>query len=283
MAVLTGRLYVNAPNPVVRRPGLFDAATGPLDLPVVAREGGIQYQTSVCELPQCYSVECQTDGGRDTKTFPSGPTTITGDPFVVYSEISCSPVGMTDEQLQRYLYERLTAGEQATVERVFSLQSCQQAPGLSNNAAVVTVTGAAVDPVKALSILEQTLANSYGLPATIHIPMALAAYFADLHLICYEVGTPNNKVYYSSAGNKLVFGNYAGNTPAGAAPAANQAWIYATGQVAIWRDSDTFATNRAMTLNRTTNLVTAVMERFYVVSFDCMVLAAQTTLTGVVV
>jgi len=278
MAVLTGRVFLpNSPNPVVRRPGLFDAATGPLDLPINAREGGLQYQTAVCELPACYEVLCQDNGGRGTKSFLTGPSTITGDPFIVYSEITCSPVGMTDEQLQKYLYDRLTAGEQSTVENVFSRQSCGQAPGLSNNAAVVTVTAAAVDPVKSLSLLEAALAASYGMSGIIHVPMALAAYYTDLFLVEKE-----GNLWYTRGGNKVVFGNYAGRTPVDAAPAANETWVYATGQVAIWRDSETFATNRAMTLNRTTNKVTAVMERTYVVDFDCLVLAAQTKITGVV-
>lgn len=278
MASLTGPVYVSAPNPVVRRPGLFDAATGPLDLPEHARLGGLNYQTAVCELPDCYEVLCQTSGSRGTKSFDTGPSTITGLPFIVYSEIECSPVGMSDEQLQRYLFDRLSAGEQATVENVFSLQACGQAPGLSNNASVVTVTtGTAIDPVAALSRLEVQLASSYGLPGIIHVPIALGAYFAYLHLVQKQ-----GNVWYTHVGNKVVFGNYAGNSPAGAAPAAGEVWMYATGQVAIWRDSEVFTTDRAMTLTRTTNVVTAVMERTYVVGFDCVVAGAQTDATGVV-
>lgn len=279
MAVLTGRVFLpGSPNPVVRRPGLFDAATGPLDLPVHARIGGLQYQTAVCDLPDCYEVECQAD--HNSKTFDAGPDTITGDPFVVYSEVSCSPVGMTDEQLRRYLFDRLSAGEQATVEQTFSRQLCGQAPGLSGNASAVTVTTAASDPVLALALLEQGLAGSYGLPGTIHAPIVMSAYFAYHHLVD-KVGA----VWYTHAGNKVVFGNYAGRTPLDAAPAAGETWMYATGQVAVWRTSDAelFATDRAMTLNRTTNLVTAVMEREYVVTFDCGIYAAQTDITGVVV
>src|SRR5262245_17716730 len=121
MAVLTGRETLSqTPNPLAVRPGLFDAAVGPLPLSVHARIGGNQYQTGVCGDLEGYSVLCQTDGGRGTKTFDDSPSTVTGDPFVVYSSISCSPVGMTDQQLQQYLDQQLRAQEQAKVESIFS-------------------------------------------------------------------------------------------------------------------------------------------------------------------
>lgn len=277
MAIVTGPVYLPAPNPVVRRPGLFDAATGPLELPVHARIGGLQYQTSVCDLTDCYEVECLS--GHNTKTFSDGPTTIQGNPFIVLSTVSCSPVGMDDAQLQRYLFDRLVASEQSTVEATFSDQACGQAPGLSNNADVVTVTTGAVDPVAALSALEAQLASVYGLPGIVHAPIALGAYFANLHLV-----EKQGQVWYTRVGNKVVFGNYSGNDPDGAAPSAGETWMYITGQVAVYRtpDSEIFSTNRMQTLARTTNLVTAVMERDYVVTFDCAVAAAQTEITGVV-
>lgn len=280
MAVLTGRETLSqSPNRVNVRPGLFNAAMGPLPLSMHARIGGNQYLTGVCGDVECYSVLCQTDGGRGTKTFDDAPVTVTGDPFVVYSSITCSPVGMTDQQLQTYLSDQLIANEQAKVESVFSDQSCGQAPGLANNASVTTVTAAAVDPVESLSLLENGLAAVYGQVGVIHVPIIMAAYYSNLHLT--ERYDANERCWYTHAGNKVVFGNYSGKTPAGAAPTADQVYVYATGQVTVWRDSEVFTTDRAMTLQRTNNKVTAVMERTYVVSFECAVLAAQTKLTAV--
>jgi hypothetical protein len=238
----------------------------------------LQYQIATCDLPSCYEVECQAD--HNTKTLTGEVTTITGNPFIVYSSVLCSPVGMTDEQLYQYLYTKLVAGEQAVVERVFSLQSCAQSPGLSNNADVTTVTTGPVDLVNAISQLETAFYAAHGLPGTLHMPAALGSYLFYMH----QLDRDSRGIWRTAMGTAVSLGNYAGNTPAGAAPAAGEVWVYMTGQVAIWRtpDSDLMVTNRAETLTRTTNTVTAVMEREYVVTFDCLVLAAQVDITGVV-
>jgi hypothetical protein len=281
MASLTGRVYVPWPNALVPRPGLFQVATGPLDLPVRGRIGGLQYETGTCAIPDCYEVECQAT--HNSKSLDNLKTTVTADPFVVYSSLLCAPVGLTDQRVHDFLYQQLAGGEQAVVESTFSQQACAQAPGLANNAAVVNLTptpGTPVDPVKAVSLLENWLYARYGLPGVLHIPAALDAYFDFLHLGCED----SRGNWHTRMGTKMSFGNYAGLTPAGAAPAAGETFMYITGQVAIWRtgDADLFVTSIADTLNRTTNQVTAVMEREYVVSFDCFVAAVETKLTGVV-
>ena len=94
MASLTGPVYVPAPNPVVPRYGLFRVATGPLDLPQNARQGGLQYEISTCNLPTGYEVECQDS--HNTKVIETGITTVTGAPFVVYSAVRCDTVGLVN-------------------------------------------------------------------------------------------------------------------------------------------------------------------------------------------
>lgn len=279
MGVVSGRVYVPWPNALVPRPGLFQVATGPLDLPTHARIGGLQYETSTCAFPSCYTVNCLSSHG--SKTLTNQRSLILGDPFLVYSSIDCAPVGLTDERLHSFLYEELVAAEQAVVERTFSTQACEQAPGLANNAGVVTLTsGTAVDPVKAVSLLEDWLYARYGLPGVLHVPAALTSYFDFLWL-----GDQDNRgAWKTRMGTAISYGNYAGATPAGVAPAAGETWLYITGQVAVWRtpDSDLFYTTIAEVLNRTNNQLTAVMEREYVVTFDCFIAAVQTKLTGVV-
>lgn len=278
MAVLTGRVTLDqSPNPVVPRYGLFTVANGPLALDVHARLGGLQYQTTVCDLPACYTVECQTDGGRDTKSWTGmGPDLILGDPFIIYSALLCGTVGLDDARIKTFLYDRLRGGEQASVENVFSRQSCGQAPGLSNNAAAVDL-GTAANVVDAVSALENGLYANYGMPGVLHVPKLAAAYFASNHLIHRD-----GPIWRTDMGTAVSFGNYAGLDPAGGAPAAGATVIYITGQTTVWRtaDSDLFVTTMAETLNRTTNTVTAVMEREYVVAFDCYVAGIETTLVA---
>jgi hypothetical protein len=80
----------------------------------------------------------------------------------------------------------------------------------------------------------------------------------------------------------VSFGNYAGTGPTGQVPAAGDTWIYITGQVAVWRtpDSELFVPSMGQIINRSTNVLNIVMEREYVVSYDCYIAAVQVTLTN---
>ena len=282
MAALNGPVVLDSgPNPLISRSQFFAVSTGPLDLMGdlrPARAGGIEYQIAHCDLPSCYEVECID--AHNTKTLTNGFTLITADPFVVYSDILCTPVGLTDERLKKALYEQLVMGEQARVEAVFSQQACGQAPGLANNAAAVDL-GAAVDIVQAVSELEGFLYDQYSAPGVLHVPYRFAAYFENLHL---AERMDSSGIWRTKLDTKVNFGNYSGLSPTGGDPAAGTAYIYITGQTVVWRtpDSDLFVTSRREVLNRTTNQLTAVMEREYVVAFDCAVAGMSAPTSGVV-
>lgn len=279
MAVLTGPVLIPvAPNPVISRSQFFTISTGPLDLPRPARSGGIQYQISHCNLPSCYEVECQAD--HNTKTLNNTKTTISGNPFVIYADELCTPVGLTDDELRQDLYNQLIAGEAATVEATFGAQLCGQAPGLANNAAVNSLT-LATSIVDAVSRLEADLYANYGVPGVLHVPYRFGAYFEYLHLGEYH---DNKGICRTKLGTAINFGNYPGLSPVGAAPGAGNMWIYITGQTVVWRtpDAELFVTSRRDILNRTTNQLTGVMEREYVVAFDCRVSAVETPIAGAV-
>jgi hypothetical protein len=272
MASITGQLYVPAPNPITPRYGLFQVATGPLDLPTPARLGGVQYEIATCQLPLPYTVACQTD--RSSKTLTATTTTVTGSPFVVYSAISCSMVGLTQERLSGFLMDQLRAGEQAVVENAFSSSSNGIAPGLANNPAVVNL-GTAVDVISATGQLEAWLYARYGIPGIIHVPARAAAYFSNAYII-----EKDQRIWRTDMGTAVSFGNYAGQGPTGQVPATGTTWVYITGQMAVWRtpDGDLFSPPIGEVLNRATNVVTSVMEREYVISFDCFVAAILVTL-----
>jgi hypothetical protein len=276
MASLTGPVYVPAPNPAVPRYGLFNVATGPLDLPINARSGGVQYEISNCVLPVGYEINCQASHAE--KVISSGVTVVTGAPFVVYSAIRCDTVGLVnwdDERVKKFLYDQLVAGEQATVESIFSTQGFGQFPGLSGNAAVVNL-GSAIGIVRAVGMLESWLYGRYGRPGVIHAPMLAAPYFTGSHVVLKE----QDNVWRTDTKTAVSFGNYAGLGPTGQAAGAGNAWLYITGQVAIWRtpDSQLFVPPMGQVINRTTNVITTVMEREYVLTFDCYVAAVEVTL-----
>lgn len=277
MAALNGPVYVQAPNPTIPRYGLFAVATGPLDIPVHARIGGVEYQLSTCALPNGYEVNCLAE--HDQKTFGQDIDTNTGYPFVVYSGLECGLAGLTNwgqEKIQRYLFDQLTAGEQATVENIFSLSGFGQTTGLANNPATVNL-GTATDLVDAVSTLESWLYARYGLPGVLHVPMAAAAYVKEAHLV--EKDSPTD-VWKTAPGTKVSFGNYAGVNPTGGPAAAGTTWVYISGQVAIWRtpDSALLEIPYRQVINRATNTIDMVLEREYVVTYDCFVAGVEATL-----
>lgn len=277
MVALNGPVYVPAPNPVVPRYGLFNVATGPLDLPTNARIGGLQYEISTCTLPQGYEVACLES--HASKAVTGDITTQVGAPFIVFSSVDCSPVGLANwgqERVAKFLYEQLVAGEQAAVERIVSQSTFGESPGLANNAAVVNL-GTAQGPVRAFAILEDWLYAQYGLPGVIHVPVFGTSYVKSAHLV--EQDSPSS-AWRTPMRTSVSFGNYAGVGPTGQVPAANTTYFYITGQVAIWRtpDSDLFVPPMGQIINRSTNAFKIVMEREYVVSFDCYVAAVLVTL-----
>lgn len=280
MATTIGRRYVVAPNPLTTRSTFFRVSTGPLAMPDHAAGGGLEYQISHCGYPECYEIECIDSETRGTKTLDGAVTLIEGDPFVVYSSIECSPVGMSDEQMQVWLSNKLSMGVQATIENVFSQQLCGQAPGLSNNTDVVDLNTAA-DIVEALSLLENQLyvTAEYGVPGVLHVPLRFAAYFSNLHLLDYR---DSAGVYRTPLGTAINFGNYSGLDPTGGDPTAGSAYIYITGQTAVYRKDPVFSPPRRDVLNRGTNVVTGVMEQEYIVTFDCAAAGIEAPLSGVV-
>lgn len=275
MAVVTAPVYVDAPNPTTLRYGLFKVATGPLDLPVHARNGGLQYELSTCEIPQGFDVACKHDGGE--KTFSPGWSVVDGDPFVVYASAQCGAVGLDEQRARNLAVSRLLAGEQLVVENIFSLGSFGQAPSLSSNATPAVTLTAAANMTIAVAELEEWLYGQYGMPGIIHVPSRAAAYVMDRFLAERD----SAGVWRTNMGTAFSFGNYAGADTAGAPHAAGHTNVYITGQVAIWRtpDSDIFVSPWGTTINRATNQSYMVAEREYVVTFDCFSAVVDVDLT----
>lgn len=263
------RLYVDRPGATVPRYGLFSVANGPLDLPVHARQGGLEYQSPVCELPTGYEIDCPPS--ETPKTFDSGGTSlIEADPFVVRSDLLCAPVGLTNEQLRRWLIERLKAGEQGTVERAFSDGLYGASPSLQG----ATDLAASSTLLEAVGLLESWLYSRYGLPGVIHVPLAAAQQFR----VQVDPLLQGN-VYRTALGTLISFGNYSGIGPEAEDPADGTTYLYITGQVTVWRaaDTDVFTTPLAAALDRTTNQVYGQAEREYAVAYECF--AASTLVT----
>lgn len=266
------------------RYGLFQAAIGPLDLPVHARNGGLEYITSVCGEGFGYEIECIAAQNSKAADFELGSTTVLGVPFIVYATLTCPPVGFTFAEQRDLVMDRLRSVEQAVVEDVLSTGTFGQAPSLLTTDGIVTVTGAGDTVVDVLSELERamycgfsTTTQSYGQPAYLHVAIPVLNALKAQHIVEFD-----GLRWRTPMGTVVSAGCYANNTPAGAAPADGVFWMYITGQTVVWRTSDSdvmnFIADPGGSLDRATNQMLMLAEREYVVTFECGGFAKPVTL-----
>ena len=251
--------------------GLFKAAVGPMELPTKAITGGLEWETPYCGLPDGYAVACAP--ASKAASLVGGWTTVTGDPFVVLEGMECGfgNNAADDERSRFVVLAGLYAGEQNRVEDIFSRGTFGMSRGLALGGA--TLLAASLDMVDAFGLLEANFALTYGLPGIIHVPLIAASMAKSSHLV--EQG--KDGVWYTPRGNKVVFGNYAGLTPAGAAPAADHTTIYITAPVFIWRSPEPFVSDWAASVDKSTNQIHRFAEREYVVSYECAAYATDVT------
>lgn len=282
MAVLANqRELVRRPGTLTPNYGLFTVtrATGTFSdqLPRFARQGGLQYETGVCQLPVGYETNCIDL--LATKSIIGPSTLVTGDPFVVLTTLKCGSVGLNQAHLRELMRERMLAGEQSAVEQIFSAGTFGAEHSLSNNTPAAANAGASANLVAAVSNLEDAFyggTTGYGLTGVLHIPYIAAAYLVRETQIWRDAAG----IWRTAAGTYVSIGNYDGTGPAGQVPVAGTTYLYITGQVSIWRspDADVFESTLAQSLDRATNQVNAQVEREYVVTFECSSFYSLTTL-----
>jgi hypothetical protein len=245
-----------------------------LDLPPEGRGGGVQFETPYCGISQGYAINC-TPAAKDFVD-STGWRNITGNPFSVMTLAKCGSVGLTEQRARDVLQLRLKATEQRAVESIFSRGLFGQAPGLSTSGATA-LAGVAANVVLAFNLLEAFLAANYGPTGVIHVPANMSA-ITKRHNLVEKQGA----VWRTVMGTAVSFGNYLGYSPADVAPAATTMWIYATGQVSIWStpDAQVFTTPWGPTLDRSTNQWTGEASREYVVTYECVAAAVETTIAG---
>lgn len=219
-------------------------------------------------------------------------------PFTVYAEFDCAPVGqgLSEGDLQDKAEEALSKREAFLVSKAFwtgqagrsgSADQVTVWPHLASNstlddpqgirlqtAASPLVTGGE-DPAVALGAVEAALAECYGGQGYIHIPYSALPTFTSRMLMMPE--SPTGPIR-TLAGNLVVPGvGYTGSSPAGAAPAAGTAWIYATGAVFGFR-SEVFVPPFPQNFDRAENTVRYLASRTYLFGFECCHIAALVNL-----
>lgn len=264
---------------------------------------GIEFQGQVCAVPLTVS------GGPCKATGISKVPTATGVPasaaeaFTVYAWMNCAPIGQGQDlvDLERRTKQLLTNGEGRAVERTFwtgvaangnirprlasNAQVFAESQGattveLQSAATLLTASGTPVDIVEGLSLIEGYLSSCYGGEGIIHIPAAALPV-----LNAYGDGLVHREgaVLRTMAGHKVAV--YASNNrqgPDGTNPTAGSTWIYATGNV-FYRRSEikTTGTRPGDYVGRSKNSTVYVVERTYVLDWDCCHAAALVSLGGV--
>lgn len=248
---------VPAPEPLRRRYGLFDAASGPIDLPRHGEGGGVRYVPVTCGEAYAYGVTCYTgEVAAPEKPLDADAAEVSSGVFAVLATMLCSATGYTQEEFRGKVLRRLEANEQPAVERAFwsgldfegnSLDIL----ALDAEASAVTSgydPGLITDVIGALERYAYT-DQGYGGVAYLHAPVEVAAFAAEAGLIVQD---GPRKV--TPLGSVWAFGAY----PAGE--------VIVTGQTGIWRAPEIQVYNA---FDTATNEVVLVAERAYSVAFEC--------------
>jgi hypothetical protein len=176
-----------------------------------------------------------------------------------------------DEYSRDLVVEALRSQEQRLVENIFSRGLNGQAPGLVSGG---TQLAAAANVVLGLQALEAAYAALYGLPAVIYVPISVTGTFMNAHLAEKD----NRGIWHTASGNAVVFGNFAGYSQAGAAPAAGHTNLYITGQVTVWR-GDILVSPWDASIDKTTNQTHRFAERTFIVAYECSSVAVDVDIT----
>ena len=297
----TAYQLVNPVNPYTPLPYGLASAVNWQDTPD-RWEGGIQWE-SVCATGSATISPCITGApplDPPAKAATWDHTWRGARPFTIFSEVDCSPVGWTWEQARANAAQGFLNGEAFQLERVFQtgtipgvaagiimpnlttagpVTDTAQLPRVLLQPASVVVSGAGVDVVEGLGILENQLGTCYqGGRGLIHVPLRLASALQAQYLL-----EERNGVLYTEAGNKVVLGaGYdAGYGPGGVTAPAGFGWMYATGPVFGWRSElRPLGSDPSEVMDRAENTWKLITERTVVLGWDCCLAAVLVTLGG---
>jgi len=182
--------------------------------------------------------------------------------FGVYGGVTCKGPGFDMGEAEARTRDAFLAMESVGVER--ALLKTRFVDGPTWDPAVdLTPAGGAVSPAVGLALLEGAAGCNYAGAPIIHASRAAAS------LLTGNQGsvTREGDRLVTKLGSRVAAGGGYGcpNTgPSGAAPAAGEEWMYASGEIGVAR-SDLFSQAE---IDRSTNDVYVLVERAYVVAVD---------------
>lgn len=268
---------------------------------------GIEWQEDVCDVP--FTVTGAPCGAGITKApVVTGIGGRAAQPFAVVAWVPCAPIGQGEnlERIRARTERVLTNGESRAVENVFwsgdvtgtgtaSPGTGVVFPHLAHDAVVmgesqgafaielqsaasVITSGTGVDIVEGMAGIEAALASCYGGQGVIHVPAAAVPHLAAWSLIERQGNRLVTKMGHIVA--VYASGNRQGPTHANAP--SGQGWIYGTGAL-FGRRSAIRQRGRTAgeVIGRADNSTVYIVERTYVIGWDCCHFAAQVALGGI--
>lgn len=219
--------------------------------------------------------------------------------FTIFAEVDCSAPGFWNRapeiignvltqseqwQVENALWTGVAGGQPIVFPHLAEDTESVDEFGVTLQTAATIVSGGVTSPldiIEALGLLESELANCYDGVGVIHVPRVLMPAFADASLLV-RVGDH----YVTPAGNIIVFGaGYRGTAPDGTS-SSGSVWMYATGAMFIYQSAPQIIPvhptpgGGSNSFNLSTNTLHAMMERTYVVGWECCHLAVNVTVGG---
>lgn len=291
------RQLVAPPTFVDRNYGLLSVVQTRYDDPDSHWRNGVTWQDICGTGGVTFDDFCMESPVPSGKAANSTVTTSGAIPFTVFAEVDCSPVGYSQSEQRARAVDALTRNEQLQVERTFWTGDMVGAGAVTGfvrphlaadtastdlisgvvatlQCAATAVTGTTVDIVEGLGRLEAAVTGCNNGQAVLHIPNILGPALFDHYL-----AKTNGGQIQTYTGHLVALGaGYTGSSPAGVVT-PGVAWVYATGPVFAYRSGpETFTFTEQF--DRANNTLKTIVERTYLLGFNCCCLYAVPISTG---
>ena len=277
------------PNLQAQAPGsLLAAANTPAQTLARAGFGGHGYQGLACTgwttVDQC------TGQTADVQAGVRGAL-VTAVPFGIQVVDECSTIGKPD--LEGRVRTLMSQVESAAIAREFwtgelaakavasssgTVKADWQATAhLASSSTTTLTSGAPVSLRRGIGMLEDALGdNQAGAPGCLH--MRRSTLVASGAALAGSLRVEGSQILTLTGQRLVADAGYPGTGPNGAAPAAGQAWIYATSRPTISRSDVQIIGQPGERINRATNQVRTTAEEWAVHTIVCGVYAVQVSL-----
>lgn len=259
-------------------------------------QNGIQYESN-CFALDITQDPCIISGlGTDTQKLKTWSRAFRGStPFTVFGEIDCAPLAGFWEDGQRLAIESLTNQRQYQLENTLWVGIGRGAarvfPNLTWDGPITDqggriilqpdmltpITGAAVDVVEALGVLEGTFARCYSGAGVVHVTLEVVAQMCANVLVYSQGGK-----LYTWAGNQVVIGRGYDRAVGinGGVATVGTSYMFMTSPIfGIAGPVRSF--DPVQSLDRSVNTVKFIAEQTHILGWKCCLVGVPVSIGGV--